>query len=266
MAPLLRLDVDHGPTTGIHLAAGVSLEPEDRATPTRSLRRRLQRGTLLALLFGQACLFGGMSKAQDGTVVPGEALPAAVTSPLTTPEPGGAPSENSPADGLQPAIPQAGVPQPQPAPGTTPAPAPPAKTPTTGLVTIESDLQQADNRTGVITATGNVRIVYPDERVVATARQAQYFSQEGLVILSGDVDVIQSDGHSIKAERVYYWVENERVKAEPTGGQQVFSKLKVDALQKPQAVAPGTEGTAKSPDSTPVQSGPAESSSSANQP
>ncbi|WP_311134750.1 hypothetical protein [Synechococcus sp. CS-1328] len=183
-----------------------------------------------------------------------------------------------------------------PAPPATPAPALPAKTPTTGLVTIESDLQQADNRTGVITATGNVRIVYPDERVVATARQAQYFSQEGLVILSGDVDVIQSDGHSIKAERVYYWVENERVKAEPTGGQQVFSKLKVDALQKPAAGAPATEGkgkgkpagaapgngaktpgttaspqpkkegAAKNPAPAPAQSGPVESPSDANQP
>ncbi|MEB3262900.1 MAG: hypothetical protein VKJ66_00845 [Synechococcus sp.] len=99
-------------------------------------------------------------------------------------------------------------------------------------MTIESDLQQADNRTGVITATGNVRIVYPDERVVATARQAQYFSQEGLVILSGDVDVIQDDGHSLRAEKVYYWVESERVKAEPVGGQQVFSKLRIDALQQ----------------------------------
>ena len=32
-------------------------------------------------------------------------------------------------------------------------------TPLTGLVTIESDLQKADNSTGVVTATGNVRIL-----------------------------------------------------------------------------------------------------------
>ena len=30
-----------------------------------------------------------------------------------------------------------------------------------GLVSIESDIQKADNVTGVITASGNVRIVYP---------------------------------------------------------------------------------------------------------
>ena len=100
-------------------------------------------------------------------------------------------------------------------------------TPTTGLVTIESDLQQADNTTGIVTATGNVRIVYPDQRVVATARQAQYYSKEGRVVLSGDVDVIQADGHAIKAERVVYDVNRERITAEPPVGGQVFSRYRM---------------------------------------
>ena len=100
-------------------------------------------------------------------------------------------------------------------------------TPTTGLVTIESDLQQADNTTGIVTATGNVRIVYPDQRVVATARQAQYYSKEGRVVLSGDVDVIQADGHAIKAERVVYDVNRERISAEPPVGGQVFSRYRM---------------------------------------
>ena len=100
-------------------------------------------------------------------------------------------------------------------------------TPTTGLVTIESDLQQADNTTGIVTATGNVRIVYPDQRVVATARQAQYYSKEGRVVLSGDVDVIQADGHAIKAERVVYDVIRERITAEPPVGGQVFTRYRM---------------------------------------
>jgi lipopolysaccharide export system protein LptA len=100
-------------------------------------------------------------------------------------------------------------------------------TPTTGLVTIESDLQQADNTTGIVTATGNVRIVYPDQRVVATARQAQYYSKEGRVVLSGDVDVIQADGHAIKAERVVYDVNRERITAAPPAGGQVFSRYRM---------------------------------------
>ena len=117
-------------------------------------------------------------------------------------------------------------------------------TPTTGLVTIESDLQKADNTTGIVTATGNVRIVYPDQRVVATARQAQYYSKEGRIVLSGDVDVIQADGHSIKAERVVYDVNRERMIAEPTSGGQVFSRYRMNSPSSGiGGTSPGQGGT-----------------------
>jgi lipopolysaccharide export system protein LptA len=106
-------------------------------------------------------------------------------------------------------------------------PASPGPSPTPGQVTIESDLQRADNRTGVITATGNVRIVYPEQRVVATARQAQYFSKEGRVVLTGDVDVVQTDGHSLRAERVTYDLNSQRLVAEPPSHEQVFSKVRL---------------------------------------
>ncbi len=109
----------------------------------------------------------------------------------------------------------------------------------TGLVTIESDLQQADQRTGVITATGNVRIVYPDERVVATARQAQYFSQEGRVVLSGDVDIVQEGGNLLRAEQVIYLLDGERMQAIPVQGQQVYSRVVIPpASSSPGAPAP----------------------------
>jgi lipopolysaccharide export system protein LptA len=100
-----------------------------------------------------------------------------------------------------------------------------------GQVSIESDVQRADNLTGVITATGNVRIVYPDQRLVATARQAQYFSREGRVVLSGDVDVIQADGPSIRAERITYLVDQQRFVAEPPQGSQVLSRFPIAPLQ-----------------------------------
>jgi lipopolysaccharide export system protein LptA len=109
----------------------------------------------------------------------------------------------------------------------------PAVTPVTGLVTIESDLQRADNLTGVVTASGNVRIVYADRRVVATARQAQYFSREGRVVLSGDVDVIQENGPSIQADRLTYLVEQERLVAEPLQGQQVMSRIPITTSVDP---------------------------------
>jgi lipopolysaccharide export system protein LptA len=123
------------------------------------------------------------------------------------------------------------------APTAAPAqPAPPARV-STGLVTIESDQQRADQLTGVITATGNVRIVYPDERVVATARQAQYFSKENRVVLSGDVDIVQEGGNLIRAERVVYLVDGERLIAIPPSGQQVFSRVRIQQNPAP-ALAP----------------------------
>jgi lipopolysaccharide export system protein LptA len=113
------------------------------------------------------------------------------------------------------------------APATPSSPA--VVTPTTGLVTIESDRQIADNSTGIVTAIGNVRILYPDRKVVATARQAQYFSREGKVVLSGDVDVVQSDGHSLRAEQLVYLVDLERIEALPASGEQVFGQYNLDA-------------------------------------
>jgi lipopolysaccharide export system protein LptA len=114
-----------------------------------------------------------------------------------------------------------------------PSAPPPAKAAVTGVVTIESDLQKADNGTGILTASGNVRIVYADQGVVATARQAQYFSREGRVVLSGDVDVVQGDGNSLRAERLVYLVDGERLVAEPAPGQQVLTLYRFRATQPP---------------------------------
>lgn len=103
------------------------------------------------------------------------------------------------------------------------------------MVTIESDSQKADNRTGIVTAIGNVRITYPERGLVATSRQAQYFSKEGRLVLSGDVDVIDDKGQTIRAERMTYRLDQERLVAEPPAGRQVFSRLR---LQNRPAAAP----------------------------
>jgi lipopolysaccharide export system protein LptA len=95
------------------------------------------------------------------------------------------------------------------------------------LVTIESDSQQADNQTGIVTATGNVKITYPAKGMVATSRQAQYFSKEGRLVLTGDVDVIDGEGQRIRAERLVYQLDQERLTAQPSQGKQVTSKLRL---------------------------------------
>ena len=96
-----------------------------------------------------------------------------------------------------------------------------------GLITIESDTQSADNVTGVVTALGNVRITYPSRRMVATSRQAQYFTEEGRLVLSGDVDIVQDGGNAVRAERVVYRLDDGRAEAEPLPGRQVFSQLRI---------------------------------------
>jgi lipopolysaccharide export system protein LptA len=65
--------------------------------------------------------------------------------------------------------------------------------------------------------------------MVATSRQAQYFSREGRLVLSGDVDVIDGDGQRIRAERLVYRLDSERLVALPTQGRQVYSRLRLQS-------------------------------------
>ena len=100
-----------------------------------------------------------------------------------------------------------------------------------GVITIESDLQSADNTTGVITASGNVRLVHAGRGLVATSRQAQYFTEEDRIVLSGDVDVIQADGNQLRADRFTYLLDEGRAIASPVPGQQVFSQWSLTISQ-----------------------------------
>ena len=100
-----------------------------------------------------------------------------------------------------------------------------------GVITIESDLQSADNGPGVVTASGNVRLVHAGRGLVATSRQAQYFTEEDRIVLSGDVDVIQADGNQLRADRFTYLLDEGRAVASPVPGQQVFSQWSLSPSQ-----------------------------------
>ena len=100
-----------------------------------------------------------------------------------------------------------------------------------GVITIESDLQSADNCTGVITASGNVRLVHAGRGLVATSRQAQYFTEEDRIGLRGDVEVMQADGNLLRADRFTYLLEEGRAIASPVPGQQVFSQWSLTPRQ-----------------------------------
>ncbi len=81
-------------------------------------------------------------------------------------------------------------------------------------ITIKSDIQSADNSTGVFTAIGNVRIDYPLREIIAKAQQAQYFRNEKKLVLSGDVDFDRNGLNSIRGERVIYLLDQDEVFAE----------------------------------------------------
>lgn len=89
-------------------------------------------------------------------------------------------------------------------------------------LTIRADLQEANSKTGVVTARGNVQMNYPARQIVATSAQAQYFSQERRIILSGNVVVTQL-GNSIRAETITYLLDEGKFEAVPQSNRQVES-------------------------------------------
>lgn len=113
-----------------------------------------------------------------------------------------------------------------PATGQTPAPnqspAPGGAGNNNRSLYINAARQEADSKTGVFTAIGNVQIFYPARNIQATAAQAQYFSRERKIILSGNVYVLQQ-GNSIRGDSITYLIDEGRFIATPKNNTQVES-------------------------------------------
>jgi lipopolysaccharide export system protein LptA len=91
-------------------------------------------------------------------------------------------------------------------------------------LTLRADVQQANAKTGVVTANGNVQLSYPARKIQATANAAQYYSRERRIVLSGNVYVLQ-DGNSLKADTITYLVDEGRFVAMPLDRRQVEATL-----------------------------------------
>lgn len=89
-----------------------------------------------------------------------------------------------------------------------------------GALQLKASRVEANSNTGVVTAIGNVRIDYPSRQIYATSAQAQYYSREQRIVLSGNVDVIQ-EGNTLQAETVTYLIAEGRFVATPGAGSQV---------------------------------------------
>ncbi|MBW4536843.1 MAG: OstA family protein [Pleurocapsa minor HA4230-MV1] len=106
-----------------------------------------------------------------------------------------------------------------------------AQVPPSGAITLKSDVQESNSKTGVITARGNVQINYPARQIQATATQAQYYSRERRLILTGSVYVLQA-GNSLRAEEMTYLVDEGRFIAKPESDRQVESTYLITAPDK----------------------------------
>ena len=95
-------------------------------------------------------------------------------------------------------------------------------------LSIRSDVQEYDDKTQVITARGNVQMLYPARQLQATAAQAQYFSKERRIDFSGNVYILQQGNNSIRAEKVTYLIDEGRFIALPQSNRQVESVYMVD--------------------------------------
>ena len=100
-----------------------------------------------------------------------------------------------------------------------------------GAITLQSDIQESNSQTGVITARGNVKINYPARQIQATATQAQYYSRERRLILTGDVYVLQ-EGNSLRAEEMTYLIDEGKFIAKPQSDRQVESTYIITAPEQ----------------------------------
>lgn len=121
-----------------------------------------------------------------------------------------------------------------------------------GSLFINATRQEANSKTGVFTAIGNVQINYPARQIQATAAQAQYFSRERKIILSGNVNVLQQ-GNSIKGDNITYLIDEGRFIATPKPNSQVESIYIInEANPQAQPPAPQTPALNLNPAQTPA--------------
>ncbi len=127
-------------------------------------------------------------------------------------------------------------------------------------MTLYSDVQEANAKTGVVTARGNVQINYPARQIQATAAQAQYYSRERRIVLSGNVYVLQQ-GNSMRGETITYLIDEGRFVALPAPAKQVESTYIVPESSPSPAPAPAQTPLIIEPE-FPTGPGPSSNSSS----
>ena len=121
-----------------------------------------------------------------------------------------------------------------------------------GAIQLKASQVEANSNTGVVTATGNVRIDYPSRQIYATSAQAQYYSNEQRIVLSGNVNVDQ-EGNTLRAETVTYLIEEGRFLATPGAQEQVEAVYILPEAPDPEpTVETNSQSTVPTPLSVPT--------------
>lgn len=89
-------------------------------------------------------------------------------------------------------------------------------------LSIQADTQEANSKTEVVTARGNVQLNYPSRKVQARANLAQYYIKQKRILLTGNVLIVQ-DGNTLEGENVIYLIEEGKFIANPKVKQQIRS-------------------------------------------
>lgn len=89
-------------------------------------------------------------------------------------------------------------------------------------LTILANTQEANTKTEIVTARGNVRLSYPDKKLQAQANTAQYNIKGNQIVLSGNVLVVQN-GSSLQGDTITYLIEEGRFVARQKPGVPVQS-------------------------------------------
>ncbi len=97
-----------------------------------------------------------------------------------------------------------------------------AQQPNSQGLSIQADTQEANSKTEVVTAKGNVRLNYPSRKVQAQANLAQYYIKQKRILLTGNVLIIQN-GSTLEGESVTYLIEEGKFIVNPKAKQQVRS-------------------------------------------
>jgi len=83
-----------------------------------------------------------------------------------------------------------------------------------GPLTITSDTQEGNARSGIFIARGNVRMVYPSRQVDAVSDIAEYDTRRRIITLRGNV-FVQQENNTLRADVVVYTIDTGKIEALP---------------------------------------------------